>query len=55
MREGGHWFYEVDACLKLRHELMTFKGGKIVLAIGLPHKCPFGHNSLPNYINYIKS
>ena len=40
LREGGHWFYEVDACLKLRHELMTFKGGKIVLAIGLPHKCP---------------
>lgn len=40
LKEGGHWFYEVDACLKLRHELMKFKGGKIVLTIGMPHKCP---------------
>ena len=40
LREGGNWFYELDACLKLRQELMNFKGGKIVLAIGLPHKCP---------------
>ncbi len=40
LKEGGHWFYEYDACLKLRHELMNFKGGKIVLTIGMPHKCP---------------
>ncbi len=40
LKEGGNWFYEVDACLKLRNELMNFKGGKIVLTIGLPHKCP---------------
>ena len=40
LKEGGNWFYEVEACRKLRHELMTFKGGKIVLTIGLPHKCP---------------
>ncbi|MFW0883769.1 NAD(P)/FAD-dependent oxidoreductase [Candidatus Acidulodesulfobacterium sp. H_13] len=40
LKEGGHWFYELDACLKLRNELMNFKGGKIVLTIGMPHKCP---------------
>ena len=38
--EGGHWFYTVDGALKLREALHQFRGGKLVLAMGLPHKCP---------------
>ncbi len=40
LAEGGHWFYTLDGALKLRDTLMNFKGGRLVVAIGLPHKCP---------------
>ncbi|OFX13163.1 MAG: pyridine nucleotide-disulfide oxidoreductase [Alphaproteobacteria bacterium RIFOXYD12_FULL_60_8] len=40
MAEGAHWFYELDAARKLRDALAEFKGGKIVVNVNAPHKCP---------------
>ncbi len=40
MREAGHWFYELDAARKLRDALNGFTGGKIVVNVNAPHKCP---------------
>lgn len=38
--EAGHIFYEMDRALKLREAMDHFDGGKVVVAVGLPHKCP---------------
>ena len=40
LAEAGHWFYTEEGALKLRKALHDFEGGKIVVAIGVPHKCP---------------
>ena len=40
MKEAGHWFYELDAARKLRDALNSFTGGKIVVNVNAPHKCP---------------
>lgn len=40
MTEGGHWFYDLDGARKLREALRNFQGGKIVVNINAPHKCP---------------
>ena len=40
MTEGGHWFYDLEGARKMRDALTTFKGGKIVVNINAPHKCP---------------
>jgi sulfide:quinone oxidoreductase len=40
MAEGGHWFYDLDGARKLRDALNDFKGGKIVINVNAPHKCP---------------
>ncbi len=40
MVEGGHWFYDLDGARKLRDALDGFQGGKIVLNVNVPHKCP---------------
>lgn len=38
--EKGHIFYTMDSALKLREAMENFEGGKVVVAVGLPHKCP---------------
>lgn len=38
--EGGHIFYTEEGALKLRDALAEFKGGRIVVTVGVPHKCP---------------
>jgi sulfide:quinone oxidoreductase len=38
--EGGHIFYTEEGALKLRDALHDFKGGRIVVTVGVPHKCP---------------
>jgi sulfide:quinone oxidoreductase len=38
--EGGHHFYTEEAALKLRDALQTFTGGRVVIVVGVPHKCP---------------
>lgn len=40
MAEGGHWFYDLDGARKLREALAAFEGGKIVVNVNAPHKCP---------------
>jgi len=40
LKEGGHWFYDLEGAKKLRDSLATFDGGRVVIAIGVPHKCP---------------
>lgn len=40
LAEGGHWFYDLDGALRLREALRTFSGGRVVVTMGLPHKCP---------------
>lgn len=41
LKEGGHWFYNLDGSLRLREALAKFSGGKVVVSVmGIPHKCP---------------
>jgi sulfide:quinone oxidoreductase len=40
LSEGGHWFYTLEGALQLRDELRRFQGGRVVLTVGVPHKCP---------------
>jgi len=40
MAEGAHWFYDLDGARKLRDALDNFEGGKIVVNVNAPHKCP---------------
>jgi sulfide:quinone oxidoreductase len=40
MAEGAHWFYDLDGARKLRDALRQFDGGKVVVNINVPHKCP---------------
>jgi len=40
MAEGAHWFYDLDGARKMRDALADFKGGKIVVNVNAPHKCP---------------
>ncbi|MCP3973161.1 MAG: NAD(P)/FAD-dependent oxidoreductase [bacterium] len=40
MEEGAHWFYDLDGARKMRDALDAFEGGKIVVNVNAPHKCP---------------
>ncbi|MCE5312023.1 MAG: NAD(P)/FAD-dependent oxidoreductase [Nitrospiraceae bacterium] len=40
LKEGSYWFYDMQSALRLREALMNFNGGKILLSMGIPHKCP---------------
>jgi sulfide:quinone oxidoreductase len=40
LKEGAHWFYDLEGAKKLRQALLDFKGGRIAITIGVPHKCP---------------
>lgn len=40
MAEGAHWFYDLDGARKMRGALNLFQGGKIVVNVNAPHKCP---------------
>lgn len=40
MQEAAHWFYDLEGARKLRDALNNFQGGKIVVNINAPHKCP---------------
>ncbi len=41
LKEGGHWFYNLEGAVRLREALAKFTGGKIVVSVmGIPHKCP---------------
>ncbi|AEJ39302.1 NAD(FAD)-dependent dehydrogenase [Sulfobacillus acidophilus TPY] len=38
--EGGHIFYTQEGALKLRQALHDFQGGRILVTVSVPHKCP---------------
>ncbi len=40
LKEGGHMFYTLEDAKKLRDALREFKGGRVVITVGVPHKCP---------------
>ena len=40
MRESAHWFYDLDGARRLREALEDFKGGRVVINVNVPHKCP---------------
>ncbi len=40
MSEGAHWFYDLDGARKMCAALDDFEGGKIVVNVNAPHKCP---------------
>jgi sulfide:quinone oxidoreductase len=40
LAEGAHWFYDLEGARKMRDALLDFEGGKIVVNVNAPHKCP---------------
>lgn len=40
MAEGAHHFYTLEAAKKLRDALDNFTGGRIIINVNAPHKCP---------------
>ncbi|MBV1701837.1 MAG: NAD(P)/FAD-dependent oxidoreductase [Hyphomicrobiales bacterium] len=40
MSEGAHWFYDLEGARKLRDALNDFQGGKVIINVNAPHKCP---------------
>jgi len=40
MVEGAHWLYDLEGARKMRDALDKFEGGKIVVNVNAPHKCP---------------
>ncbi|MEZ5784940.1 MAG: FAD/NAD(P)-binding oxidoreductase [Xanthobacteraceae bacterium] len=40
LAEGAHHFYELEGARKLRDAIDRFEGGKIVVNVNVPHKCP---------------
>lgn len=40
MLEGAEFFYTEASAVKLYKKLREFKGGKVAVAVGVPHKCP---------------
>ncbi len=40
MTEGAHWFYDLEGARKMRDALDAFEGGKVVVNVNAPHKCP---------------
>ncbi|MCW9033317.1 MAG: NAD(P)/FAD-dependent oxidoreductase [Alphaproteobacteria bacterium] len=40
MAESAHWFYDLEGARKMRSALDDFEGGKIVVNVNVPHKCP---------------
>lgn len=39
-RKGGHSFYTFAEAMQLRQTLTTFEKGKLLMVVGVPHKCP---------------
>ncbi|PZP51594.1 MAG: pyridine nucleotide-disulfide oxidoreductase, partial [Azospira oryzae] len=40
LAENAHCFYTEASAVKMFKALQDFKGGKVVIAMGVPHKCP---------------
>ena len=42
MADGADWFYDLEGAKTLRNKLTEFSGGKIVVNVNVPYKCPVG-------------
>lgn len=40
LAESAHWFYDLEGARRMRDALESFEGGKIVINVNAPHKCP---------------
>ena len=40
MADGAEWFYDLDGARKMRETLDGFDGGRVVINVNAPHKCP---------------
>ncbi|MBK6400799.1 MAG: NAD(P)/FAD-dependent oxidoreductase [Rhodocyclaceae bacterium] len=40
LTEGAEFFYTEESAVKLYKRLREFQGGRVAVAIGVPHKCP---------------
>ena len=40
LAENSEMFYTEESALKMLRRLQQFQGGKVVIAMGVPHKCP---------------
>ncbi|TRZ56813.1 MAG: NAD(P)/FAD-dependent oxidoreductase [Rhodocyclaceae bacterium] len=40
LKENAEFFYTEETAVKMFHRIREFQGGKIVIAMGVPHKCP---------------
>lgn len=40
MNDGAEFFYTEASAVKLYKKLREFQGGKVAVAVGVPHKCP---------------
>ena len=40
LNEGAEFFYTEASAVKMYKRLREFKGGKVAVAVGVPHKCP---------------
>jgi len=40
MAEGAEWFYDLEGARKMRETLENFDGGRVVVNVNAPHKCP---------------
>ena len=40
LKENAEFFYTEETAVKMFHKIREFKGGKVVIAMGVPHKCP---------------
>ncbi len=40
LEQGAHWFYDLEGARKMRDALADFEGGKIIVNVNAPHKCP---------------
>lgn len=40
LKENAEFFYTEETAVKLFNRLRQFQGGKVVIAMGVPHKCP---------------
>jgi len=40
LKENAEYFYTEESAVKMFKRLREFQGGKVVIAVGVPHKCP---------------
>jgi sulfide:quinone oxidoreductase len=40
LAENAEFFYTEETALKMMRNLQAFQGGKVVITVGVPHKCP---------------